>query len=254
MKILFLLFFLVPFVYSQRTTQQGGDDSTTKALWHLNETSGNTAYDNATNGPYNGTYNGTTLVESCLWGACRDFGGDPDNISVNAGFMTNRLAYTVSLWVKGADDQVAMRIIAESRINTPGTRDWWSIDTGDDDGSASDKITVYSRNNDLSNLIRFESTHAALDGTWHYVAVTSDSTDVLIYIDGVFSATTAYTWDNTNNVYINLTIGSYNLNTPGSPTYGGWFTGQIEEVRVDYRQVSAAEILHRYTSQAKAYD
>jgi hypothetical protein len=81
------------------------------------------------------------------------------------------------------------------------------------------------------------------DGQWHYAVVTYDgSTAVRLYIDGVqvSSLTTSATPDNTGIQPVRIGANSLSLN--------GFFIGNVDEVRIWNRALSAAEIADAYNN------
>ena len=81
------------------------------------------------------------------------------------------------------------------------------------------------------------------DGQWHYAVVTYDgSTAVRLYIDGVqvSSLSTSATPDNTGIQTVRIGANSLALN--------GFFTGNVDEVRVWNRALSSTEIANAYNN------
>lgn len=243
--LIILLFVCVGILYAQRSNVQGGGESNMEALYHLNEASGTTANDSATDN--DGTHVGTVTTDNCLWGKCRDYNGSTDYTAINSGFVMNTDAYTVSLWVNGPAGQTAMRIFMEGDTNASNHKYFCAFAT-DHDGL--DYVTWYCRNDNLSETSTIDSTSIVFDDTWHFIAITYDGSTARLYVDGVEENTDTFSgWNRTASC---SAIGAYSLGSP-CEAQGIGFDGYIEEVTTYTRTLSAAEIWHKYTKKAGMY-
>jgi len=202
--------------------------------WSFDESSGTTAADSS------GNNNNGTVVGDAQWSAGKVgnalvFDGVDDMVVVNqnAGLPIYNNgtdnAYSIAMWVKGGP-QNDMRIFSEGST-TSGTP---LLNLGTQD---SGQFATYIRpetgtvsNHPLSQAEPF-------DDTWHHIAWVDDNGTATLYIDGLA--------DGGN---FNYTRGTMALDTTSiggilraEPSY--FFTGQIDEVRVYNRALSAGEAL-----------
>jgi hypothetical protein len=80
------------------------------------------------------------------------------------------------------------------------------------------------------------------DGKWHYAVVTYDGSTVRLYVDGVqvSSLSTSANPDNTGTRPVRIGANSLTLN--------GYFTGNVDEVRIWNRALSSTEIANAYNN------
>jgi VCBS repeat-containing protein len=81
------------------------------------------------------------------------------------------------------------------------------------------------------------------DGSWHHVALTRQSGNVNIYVDGVLETTSNATIANINNGYT-LEFGSSVCNGGGGGNGSVKFSGDMDEIRIWNRALCTAELDH----------
>ena len=69
---------------------------------------------------------------------------------------------------------------------------------------------------------------------WSHLAATYDGTTLRLYVNGVVAASTPFTGD--------MATSTDPLRIGGNSVYGEYFVGVIDEVRIYYRALTAAEI------------
>lgn len=253
MKILLLLFFLTPFVYGQRATQQLGANPDIVGLWHLNELSGLVAYDNSGNN-HHGTIDTPTRTDPCLWGACRTFDGNNDRITIpdhddfTFGDGTSDYPFSVTFWawlpiLKGAPNGVIVKHINAHGGGEAGGE--WRI------YFHYGMIYVMLSDPSSGGRIQRAGLNVATAEEWFWVAVTysgnSNKSGVNIYRNGIFVPpeddwTVNYTaMENTDAPVLFAKVAEI------------YFEIKIEEVSIWKKELTKAEIVHIYQSRAKAY-
>lgn len=206
--------------------------------WKLNENTGLTASDTSGSGN-NGTLTnmdaGSDWVDGII-GSALDFDGLNDSIVVGDVLDFNYTdSRTFTAWVKldsfnsGFD---ADTIIAKQRISSPYDGWGFAIKNG--------KIRfqyVYATTS--SNYYDASSTSAVVTlGSWYHVAVVYSNRTVSMYVDGVGIASTE-TFDNiTSNIDMSLSVEIGRRHSSAIEA----FDGQIDDVRIYDRSLSAGEI------------
>jgi hypothetical protein len=152
----------------------------------------------------------------------------------------NYPAYTVALWVKGAfTGQSDRRVYAEG--STTNNNPIFSIGTHNQglDGT----VDIFIRNdNGAAPLDHRHSTQVAFDNTWHHIAWVDNNGYPQLYVDGVLdSADFAYARGVlTPNT---VAVGALLRATPVS-----WFGGQVDQVGLWRRSLSATEVQQVFAS------
>lgn len=194
--------------------------------WKMDETAGSLAYDSS--GNYNsGTLNGSptrTASSSCRVGGCLSFNGS--NYVGIASPPNPPLYVTVSGWFK----RVGVSTSDHHIIFMQGTQ--IEISVPDPGGQIRTGVTTATQGRQV-----FNSGSGVTDGSWHFLALTYDGSNLVSYIDGNQTAT--------NPVSGALTTGSA-TNIGYYPGY--YVNGFIDDVRVYNRALSAQEIKQIYNS------
>jgi len=191
------------------------------------------------------TQNGSLFTNAgCQVGGCMSFDGVDDYLLVPDSDSLESPEYTMSVWVK-IDSQ-------------PGTDELWGIlNKGTNDGnwdingytldyrdiSGVKTLSVYHV--DVSNTYEQLLTSQTLTiGQWHHLVGTYDGTAIRLYMDGVEidDLATASGPDYVGDAQT-LKIGAAQLQAG----YTGFFSGQMDEVQVLPRALSAAQIAQLYT-------
>jgi hypothetical protein len=210
-------------------------DTNTRALLHLEEESGTGAYliDSSSYGA-NGTPTSATLTDGYV-GRARYFNGSSYSISLGTGLNVTNV--TMSAWIK--------------RDGTGESGDSGGIDSivGKwTDGSATSSYTIdITESTDIASIRVYAGSYTACSGTstftdnkWHYIVGTYDGSYIKIYVDGKLENSCAKTGTLTQNsqtVYIGRS---------DTATYGQYFGGTIDEVRIDDTARTADEIRQAY--------
>lgn len=207
------------------------------AQWHMNESSGTNVPDSSPNG-----YDGTTVnMEDADWVAAKLNNGlrlDGANEYVNCGNIANferTQAFSIEAWIKttATGQDICTRY--------SGGKGFISY------VAAAGTIFFTVRNAAGTNEASRYSQGTVTDGLWHHVVITYDgsslNTGIKIYLDGS---------DNTNTGSGANTLSASILTTTnliiGGRTNSGNFNGDIDEVVIYTKVLSAAEVTARYNS------
>ena len=207
--------------------QELASDQYTVGLWHMNEGSDNTcsggqdACDRSGNG-YHGTFQADAAFTSTSkvgpYATTYDGTGDYTQVSEAGGKFDFTGTHTIEAWVRTTGGTTGYRGIVAKRDPTNGNNTNWEMDV-----NTSNK-PYYCVHYDGSGNQTCALATTTLDTTsWYHVAGVYDRANVLIYINGkledrAFQTSALYT--NDIDVYIG---GNANV---------GYFTGQIDEVRI----------------------
>ena len=241
MKIFLLLLFFPLVCFSQQTNHQVSVDKA--IVIHLNEESGNVAYDNGNGADW--TYTGTTKVDKCIIGSCRDFNRTSDQIT-RTGTLNNLAEFSFSVWFRYLGDG--------SNSGFYGI-----LSNGISSGDASWGIRVIHSNMQLqfyvyqisggyqgiviSNLVEV--------GKWHHAVGTFNlsSNYHRLYLDGklIGSRTSISAINATKGT--TLYIGQWH-----HPSLTMLWDGQIDEVVIyEGKELSQAEVSYLYAHQIGGY-
>jgi len=203
----------------------------------------------ATSTDSSGGGNNGTLVNSPSWvsgkvGGALSFNGT--NQYASLGDITplqfeRTNSFSGSFWIKISSFQQSSIF---SKMNSANGYDLGLLESN---GTVMD---VFLSNTWTTNAFRARATFASpvADNNWHYIVTTyngsSQNTGVKIYIDGNL-ATMSYVQENSLSGSI-LQPGVYA--SIGSRSDGQLFKGQIDEVRIYNRALSAAEIMALYNA------
>ncbi len=187
---------------------------------------GTTMYDKSGNGN-NATSTGTSNAVGKIKQA-RSFNGSSDYMS--AANISIPGSITVGAWVYTNNNAGNMFIVQKEPVNTQ----WELFYEGG----------KLKWRGDSQNDYPGTTCTAPSNGAWHNVMATESGTQVAIYIDGV--KCNGGTGDAIGNASRNIDIGKHDLN-------GYYFTGQIDDVRIYNRALSAGEVKQLYNS-ARSYE
>lgn len=209
-----------------------------QGFWMLDDT-GATAIDSSWKAN-NGTLTGTTIVSNCARGGCKSFNGSSDYIQVaSSGLVTNGAAWTISAWVL-TTSTTAGHIYREASTAsaTPVTGLTILVTSG---------FASINIRDDASVVATLDSSVSVIDGKWHHVVgVQATKSSRTLYVDGVSVATNSTTVG--AFTFNNSTIGALHR-TPASADL--FLTGQVDDVRVYNRAITAQEVLDLYNSGIK---
>ena len=190
--------------------------------WGFDEGEGSTAYNAADTGTVNdGTITGAKYVTGKKGGAL-NFDGN-DRIDCGSDDSLDYTEFTTEAWFKISAFSAHGGIVARSRPN--------SIRTHSSDG---DLYTYIYHTNDIYSANAWD-TNLQLD-KWYHVAFMFKKPTISLYIDGVLFDTVAFDYD------LMQTFGSVEI----GELWGYYFHGQIDEVKIYDRALSAEEVRHHY--------
>jgi hypothetical protein len=194
------------------------------ALWKLDETEGDIAYDSI--GANDGICHGSPLwqpVGGMLAGAL-EFDGNDDYVGTDFVLSPTHDEFSVLAWMKGgAPGQVI--------ISQEGGMNWLMADTTDG-ALRTDLRTPQTtgRNPDPPGPPLICST-VVTDGDWHRVGFVRDGINRILYVDDVEVARD--TAETLEFAYTGLYIGAASTLAPGT-----FFSGLIDDIRIYDRAIS----------------
>ncbi len=152
----------------------------------------------------------------------------PDNAKLNFG--TNE--FSIAVWIKTTDTREWQRLVTKRA----STGYWYSLVLN------SGKVTF-----EIAGSTNVSSTVSVADGMWHHIAVTRDPATVSprkyhLYVDGIENVTLADGGLNLDNT-APLEIGKFS-----TESYGGIYSGLIDEIQLFNRGLTAAEIKSIYNA------
>lgn len=189
-----------------------------RGWWKLNETSGTVA-DDSTGRLQDGAVNGgAAWIQGTSQGGL-EFDGVNDHVETPGSLLNARSSFTLSGCYKSAlttGNRVGLwgqNDVAEFGINGPNLQVWTA-----GGGSATAPIPAVNQ--------------------WHHVVCVGDGTSIKIYIDGRLASTGGMATANYGTSTSPFRIGGGGI----LDASGNFFTGQIDDVRIYERALSAAEI------------
>jgi len=196
-------------------------DPTLVGWWKFDEGFGTTTLD------WSGHNNHGTLMGDPQWvagffGGALEFDGQDDYVGTGKRLLDNMSGFTLACWIKA-------QIPQGSRIGIVGQND--CIEFGIIDGTTIQLWTEIDGGN-INPQWPFN------DGMWHHLAATGDGLVLKIYFDG-------QQVESGGGTPGNYGTSSFNVNIGGGGVYdgsGNWFTGQIDDVRIYSKALTAAEI------------
>jgi len=201
------------------------DETGLVGSWHFDEGSGTIAHDSSGNSNA-GTLQGDTHYVDGRYDQALSFDGSGDYVQTvsNMGISGSN-PRTISAWVK-SNDVIPMTMAVG--LGSGATSASFAI------GISNGKSYFVGFYNDLAGVLPITT-------DWTHLAVSYDGTTVTIYVNGVFDVSSVKTLSTTEAVGL---IG----NRPGAINY---FNGQIDEVHIYNRALSADEIKAHYDANAK---
>jgi hypothetical protein len=175
-------------------------------------------------------------------GQTLNFDGSNDRVSMPVSAATGSLG-TVTAWVNTSLAAGTQQSILTSSGTTDLAHEWrFSINNT---GCGYLCITIVENNGGTANVIR--GTTQIVLNRWYHLAVTSNGSRYLFYVNGVPEAITVQQGTNTGNWFsdissrVNYQIGMLTRTADVIP-----FKGYIDEVRVYNRELSQSEINNIY--------
>lgn len=196
------------------------------AYYPFDENAGTTAGDNSSYAA-NGAFVGAPAWASGKVGSALTFNGSSDAVSVGDNSQTQLTNGTIEAWVSSSTTTGTMALVHKQNA--------YSLRI------VSGKLALY----DWTGATTCSTTATVADGSWHHVAATlqSGSTDgSTLYIDG--QPVKTCTWTPVSQT------GSLVLGAAYSGSYGSYFTGSLDHIKVFTRVLSAGEIAADYAAGA----
>lgn len=221
------------------------------AYWRLDEAPGSTVAHDAING-YNGVYNNTILGvqgysivdndTAAEFGGANSYVGGISGTAINFTGHTN---FSIEAWVNASGTLSDESTIIAKGIGATGTTrtEQFSLDVASG---------VYRFFTTGGSTLYAASATSGPNGTWqHIVAVYDDlntyggaSGQLYIYVNGELQGSAAVRPAGLNGTVSDITIGS--KRTGNDPSYDGTFDGDIDEVAIYNRALTADEIKAHY--------
>jgi len=203
------------------------------AIWHMDETSGQTVADSSGNG-HTGTAINTTIVDE-LYDKGRTFNGTSDTVNLGTTAIFSTADVSISLWVK----------------RTSGASDAYLIGTGEDSGNKRDDAVVvttdgrivfifHSENGNIGKSMTTTDANLVPLNTWTHIVVTRvQDIDGDIYVNGTKKNSTIACEPNG--------CGSFHGDLPGALGHVGTVSstgmvGVLDDVRVYFKALSDIEV------------
>ncbi len=229
-----------------RLTAPTGVDTGLKGYWSFNgdSVSGTNAYDRSGAGNTGTLTNGPTVTDGRA-GQAFQFDGTDDyvDLGVSTPYQFANTTFTATGWFKSAPSATGGVFISQGGYIPDG----WYVGL---DGDTSGRLTATIKNSDGGQSGRLSVQTGFNDNQWHHFAfvITTNTTSYasnsfLIYADGILQSSTANS-DSTSGGYATSTY-TAKLGTRG-PASDAFFNGNLDEVRVYNRALSANEIKSFY--------
>ncbi|MBI2550033.1 hypothetical protein HYV83_02530 [Candidatus Woesearchaeota archaeon] len=214
----------------------------TTAYLRLDDGSGTTATDlsgSGNSGSFQGAANNASWTNDSVSGYALKFDGVDDFVKIPLSASLNATwngsnGFTVSAWLKRGNISTGnYPIIKES---TGASGDWWIstggnwiCNSGGGSGTASTGVRV-------------------INGEWHFITLTYNTTLLSCFLDGVLYATDT-TPGSMSRSNTSVFLGAWG--SGDGVNAGGYWNGTVDELRIVNRTLSAAEILADYRKAAK---
>jgi N-acetylneuraminic acid mutarotase len=196
------------------------EDDRLLALWLLDETEGDIAYDSAAE-------NDGSVLGSPVWqpeggqvGGALEFDGIDDVIIAGSVLNPEDGPFSVFAWVKGVAPDQAI-------ISQQGGANWLQADVN---GAL---MTELTKNGGRRPGVPLYSETVITDDNWHRVGFVWDGTDRILYVDDIEVAR-----DTFGAVDIDSADGGLRIGAGKDPAVGSFWSGMIDDVRI-YNQAVA---------------
>lgn len=198
--------------------------------WKFDELSGN-ATDSSDQGN-TGTPTGTTIISNCVRSGCRQFNGSSDLVNLGA-VGASATAFTVSVWAYPA---VAGQRTQIGKCNSSAAYCNYYI------RNAASGFTTGGTN-------YHEITLSLTTKVWTLVTMTYDGASLCGYLNGVLSGSCLSVSGSAD------TTGTLSIGRLGAYSGGQFWSGNIDDVRIYNRALTAQEVLDLYNAggQLKAF-
>jgi len=213
----------------------------TRLLMHFDEGSGTTAKDQTAYGN-NGTLQGDTFTSDTPsgTGSAISFNGSGQYVEISDSPSITIPSLNVSwgAWIKYNSSTNTYMIFQKGGATTSGYNAYITASSGD--------LTCYIGGSFPFPLFSSVTAQGIPAGEWHHFMCVQNTTDLSVWIDGTFNAST-YSEPPIDTTGFNLYIG-----------YDPWgtysdFNGSMDEVAIYNRSLSAAEISSMYNAQVAQF-
>jgi glucose/arabinose dehydrogenase/PKD repeat protein len=195
------------------------------AAWSFDAGAGPTAAD-ATGKGHTGTISGATWSATGKNGGALSFDGVNDWVTVaDASDLDLTNGMTLSAWVNPTASGSDWRTILLKE--NPGFMAY-ALYSNTDTGRPSGHVVIGGSDLDT------RGTAAVANNVWTYLAATYDGANLRLYVNGTLVSTRAVTGS--------MSASTGPLRIGGNATWGEWFGGLIDNVRIYARSLSAAEV------------
>lgn len=163
---------------------------------------------------------------------------------VTANLATNVTTnFTMSAWVKvGSLNQNSVMFVNNGWDNRITNGFGYGMGIGNGAGGSGGKLTGV-----LSGIVWIDSGYSFPDTTsWHHVIMTRDTTTTSFYVDGVPQSGSSALVPQTPATVTSLAAQYDNVSA-----YGGFFLGELEDVRIYNRTLTQAEITSLFESRSR---
>ena len=240
------LFFGNSAVTTDQSNKNGTWDSNYRGVWHLSNGSTLTANDSTSNAN-NGTISGPTATAGFFDGGANFVNYNSQYIATADSSSLKPPNLTFSFWMNrsGSQEQYAHAIQKGLGSGPPyGSYLFWLNDSGSD---SSEGALGIGTTDGVNNAVTYPSGSFS-GGTWYYIVGTFNSSTrvVTAYKNGQPIGTTT------------AAVGTISYDTTGlefgrQPTFGQYFNGILDEVRVESVTRSADWIAAEYTNQSSPW-
>jgi len=200
------------------------------AYWNFDEGSGDIAHDSSGNGN-NGTIHGATWVDNAACGKTLSFDGEKNYVDCGHTNSLTLTTFSVSAWIKIEDGDGSSLVVNKGGYgyDPPGKNSNYAISVRDNKFSGG-----FEEHGGADYEV--ESSETYNDGNWHFVVVTYDKKNLILYVDGDEVGREETSADPELNNTSPLTIGKNSL------LDDRYFNGQVDEVRIYNYALSKSQI------------
>lgn len=197
----------------------------------------------------------TTSVIPGIMGQALDFDGSADYVDAGTSVLSgNTGAFSTSVWFKSDNilntTSASVTIVSKDDRTTGALKKMFQVQaTGVGDTSGGSTLVGYVWDESASAYLGRATTITFNAGQWYHMVFTYDGTTnqsgVLLYINGVQYSTANYsggTFLGIDDTSANFLVGAYTA----ASAKARFFNGQIDEVRVYNRAISANEVTELY--------